>query len=188
VAEIQRQRIKSVYGEIKGIFQALPTGSNTLVPTSVAQHYNSAVDELSQVSETDYGRLKISRDDLWDAESNDNYDPIAVRAKVSALMRRLEEEHGFGASEQTSTSAPVIVTVNQNQQVTVSVTPIQEIIDSTSNEDIKAELAELKDALENKKDAKQASSILSTIQAKSWEVFIKVLPYVLEHLGHTPHH
>jgi hypothetical protein len=66
----------------------------------------------------------------------------------------------------------------------VSVTPIQELINSTSNEEIKAELTELRDALENKKDAKKASGILSTIQAKSWEVFIKVLPYVLEHLGH----
>lgn len=167
--------------------RALPTGANVLVPRSIGTQYNNAVDELSRVAETDYARLKLTSDDEWEYGVNNDYDPTAARAKVSSLVGRLEEEHGFGSSEPVAGS-PVVVTVNQNQQVTVSVTPIQEIINSSDDDEIKAQLQELKNTLETSKDAKKLSRILNTIQERSWEVFIKVLPYVLEHWGSHPHH
>lgn len=188
MAEMQRQRIKSIYGEIKGLMQGLPEGAGEGVPNSVGFQYNSAVDELISVSDTNYARLKVTDADIWIHGSNSAYDPIAVRVKVSSLVHRLEEEHGFGGAERSSATSPVIVTVSQNQQLTVSVTPIQEIIDSSHDDELSEALNELKTILNTSKDPEKTSNILGSIGSKSWEVFIKVLPYVLEHMGSTSNH
>ncbi len=187
MAEIQRQRIKSLYGEIKGILNVLPSGDKTPVSPSVGEHFNAAVDELSSVSGTDYSRFKLSQSDAWPYGDDDYYDPIAIRSKTSSVVGRLEEEHGFGSAP-TIGNSPIVVTMNQNQQVTVSVTPIQQVIESTDDEEIRQELESLKHEIETTKNPKTISHLLNTIQAKSWEVFIKVLPFILEHMGQTPPH
>lgn len=183
MAEIDRQRIKSLYGEINGIFKNLPTTANTAVSRSIGNQYNQAVEELTAVSLTDYSRHKLSDDDRWLHGSGAAYDPNSTRAKIGSLVERLEEEHDFGNKETSTSSSPVIVTVNANQQLTVSVTPIQQLIDSAQDDKVKEELAKLNEALSQKKDSKTISNILIELQKKSWEIFIKALPFVLEHWG-----
>lgn len=181
MAEIQRQRIKGVYGEIAGILKGLPQGKdNYVVYRQVGDQFNIAIDELNHVSGTDYSRYKLLQTDLFNELA---YQGPVARAKIGGLVNRLEEEHNFGASNVAIQSSPVVVTVNNNNQITISVTPIQQIIDSTDDEALKQELDELKDVLNTSKDPQQASSLLNKIQQKSWEVFMKVLPIVLEQLG-----
>jgi Tfp pilus assembly protein PilN len=110
---------------------------------------------------------------------------VVAQVKMGALVKKLEEEYSFG-TKASGQSAPVVVTVSQNQQVSVTVTPIEQIIDSTQDEDIRKDLRDLKQALETEQDPQAGSKILNSLQQKSWEVFIKVLPYVLEHWGHLP--
>lgn len=178
--EIQRARIKSVYGDIAGILSQIPltTDKFTVVYRQTGDQYNRAVDELTTASQTDYSRYKLTPADRY---SESAYILPVTRARIGSLVKRLEEEYGFGTATQSQTS-PIVLTINQNQQVTLNITPIQQIID-TAGEDVKQELQELKHVLETSKDAKQASGILNKIQQKSWEVFMRVLPYVLEQLG-----
>jgi hypothetical protein len=175
--EKQHVGIKSIYGEITGILGQLPSIRETsTVPVAIADQYNSAVDELTRVSGTDYSRHRTPYDnDRFTLTSN-------IRTRVGSLARRLEQEYGYGDSKSAPLN-PVIVTVNQNQQLSVSITPIQQIIDSSQSEELRDDLDELKIALEQSKDSKKASGLLNAIQQKSWETFIAVLPVVLEYLG-----
>lgn len=186
MAEIQLQRIRGVYGEIAGILGELPLEEvSYYIPSQIGRHYNTVVDELNQVAETNYSRSKLVQDDYFN-EDPEHYITSMVRIKVGGLVKRLEQEYSFGTNAASSHTAPVVVTVNQNQQVTVSVTPIQQIIDSTDSEDVRQELEELKRAVETGTDQKKTSSILNSLQQKSWEVFMKVLPYMLEHWDKHP--
>jgi len=65
MAEIQRQRIRGLYGELKGILKVLPSGDKSPAPPSVGKQLNMAIDELSSVSDTDYSRFKLTDDDIW---------------------------------------------------------------------------------------------------------------------------
>ena len=67
--------------------------------------------------------------------------------------------------------------------MTVTITPIQELIQNEQDDEIKDLLLELREALNKDKKSEKTSTILTTIQQKSWEVFIKVLPYDLKQLG-----
>ena len=187
MAEIQRTRIKSLYGEAAGILSQLPLASQaSAVPPSIGQQYNAIIDELNGVAETDYSRHKLTGTDMWIGNSS-QYDMTVCRSKMGSLVKRLEEEYDFGLAASAQT-APVIVTVNQNQQVTLNVTPVQEIIESTDDEELKSVLEELKQLLQTTKDPEKASSLLTKIQQKSWQVFMKVLPVVLEQLGRHQGH
>jgi hypothetical protein len=185
MAEIQRQRIKSLYGEIKGLLKQLPVHEKTGISPSIGRQYNAIIDDLNSVSGTDYTRSKLTKEDIWPYGDESYYDPTATRAKCGSIVERLEEEFDFGNTLSTNV-APIVVTMNQNQQVTVSVTPLQQIIDSVTDDELRNELEELKQVLDTDKNPKTVSRILNTVQVKSWEVFIKVLPFILEHMGqHT---
>lgn len=181
MAEVLRVRIKSLYGEIAGILSQLPLASqNFSLPPQIASQYNAAVDELTAISSTDYSRFKLISEDVY---AEGEYYTSIVRSKVGSLVKRLEEEHDYGNSG-AAASSPVIVTVQQNQTLNVNVIPIQQLISSTSDEDLKVALEELRKAIEEEKNPSKASTILTTVMNKSWELFIQVLPYVLEHMGH----
>lgn len=182
MAEVQLTKIKGLYGEASGLLSQLPlvTQASAISP-AIAQQLNTVIDELSSVTDTDYSRHKLTEEDKWYGNKQ-QYDNAIVRTKTGSLVKRLEEEYGFGATA-SSPTAPVIVTVNQNQQVTLNVTPVQDIIDTTEDNELKSTLEELKQLLETTKDPEQASSLLNKVQQKSWEVFMKVLPFVLEQLG-----
>jgi len=182
MADIQLHRIKSIYGEMAGILSQLPLPEKKpWVYVSVGRQFNSAVEDLNKLTDSDYTRQKLSDNDYYMGDSN-CYDTTMIRTKIGSVVKRLEEEYGFGLNT-TPQSPPVVVTVNQNQEVTIAITPIQQLIDSTEDEELRKDLDELKTAVEVSKDQSKASTILNSIQKKSWEVFIKVLPYVLEHLG-----
>lgn len=180
MAEVQLQRLKGLYGEIAGILYELPKNDTDTVLFSghIVEQYNAVVDEISQVSNTDYNRHKISKDSNY----ADGYHTIAtVRSKIGSLVRRLEQEYGFSLKDSRNT--PVVVTVQQNQTVNITVTPIQTLINDTEDEILRDQLEDLRHAVEVDKSPSATRKVLKVIMEKSWELFIKVLPYVLEHIG-----
>lgn len=182
MAEINHQRIKSLYGEIKGILSQLPLSETAYCyPPSIIEQCNASLNDLNQITGTNYSRHKITENDRWEANQN-LYDAQIVRTKLGSVISRLEQEYGFGVIEQTAL-APVILTVNQSQQVQVTVTPINEIIQSSSDDELKLLLEELKKEIETTKNVGKTKDILAKILDKSWELFIKILPYVLEKWG-----
>jgi hypothetical protein len=181
MADRQIQQIRSIYGEILGIADHL---APNLVPASSIVLYNGAIDELSSISASDYSRFKATSADAY---SQTDYYVSAVKPKMGSLLARLEQEFGFykperGAPQPTTN----IVTIHNNNQLSVTVIPIQEVLQTiTDDEGLRADVEALKAVIEGNKDKKRASSLLSSIQQKSWEVFIALLPVVLEHLGRS---
>src|SRR5882724_7557441 len=118
----QRQRIRSLYGEIAGILPALPSSKEVwAIETQIGNQYNAAVDELSAAADTDYARYKLLDSDM--NEDRDGYVVSVARTRIASLTKRLEEEYSFGQSS-SSQGAPVIITVQQNQTLNVHVIPI----------------------------------------------------------------
>jgi len=176
MAEVQLLKVRSVYGEIADILGQMPLGKeSSIVHAQAANQYNGAVDELPEVATTD----------TYDGR---DYLTNMVRPRVGALIKKLEEEYGFGNNSGSDSTPPIVLNVTQNQQLTVSVTPIQQLIDSTTNDDIRSGLEELKRLLETGKVQNATSNILNSLQKRSWEIFIKVLLYVLEHWQHLSSH
>lgn len=182
MAEIQHQRIKSIYGELSGLYKgALHDVPNNHFPWAIAEQVNGSIDELNQATGTDYSRFKLAHEPHM---NNDYVTASFARTKMSAIVTRLEQEYGFNSSN-NSANTPVVVTVQQNQMVNVNVIPIQQLISDINDDGLKIQLNDLRDAVETHKDPAKTRSILKTIMDKSWELFIKVLPYVLQHMGNN---
>lgn len=170
MAEINRQRIKSIYSEIEGYLNAF-SDKEQIIPKQVGRNYNQLLSELTELTQTDFERHAV--------RMTGNYYLISdARMSMSSVASRLKSDYSF--SEQNSShSNPIVINVNQNQQMTVSVTTIQELIELQPDDEVKELLKELSDAIDSK-NADKSKTLLSTIGDKSWELFIKVLPYFLE--------
>jgi hypothetical protein len=183
MADRTLQQVKALYGEILGIADHLPT---SLLNPSVIELYNGAVDELSKVSNSDYSRFEATHADISRNFKNTVYRVDTVKPKMGALLSRLEQEfdlHKPSRGEQLS--SPTIVTINNNNQFSVTIVPIQEVLQSITDVDLCADVEALKEVIQGDKDKHKASSLLNRIQQKSWDVFIALLPIVLEQLGRS---
>ena len=185
MAEKQLLEIKALYGELSRMLIQIPNDVDE-VKASVGRQYNSIIDELNVASDSDYSRQKVTPDDYWN-DDEDYYDPVALKTKLGALVGRLEEQYGFGSQISAHGVPPVVITVTQNQQVNVAVVPIQSIIDTlTYDPELKKAVEDLKNVLETTKDKKTVTALLTAIMNKSWDVFIALLPAVLQSLGGIP--
>src|SRR5258706_1878481 len=93
MAEIQLARIKSLYGEAKGYFDAIKDESTTgpyTVPRTIVDKFNTIVDDISQISDTDYSRSKIPEKELRSIMSFRLVKPL-----MSSFINRLEQEYNF---------------------------------------------------------------------------------------------
>lgn len=178
-------QIKSIYGEILGIADHVPAHA---VPSSVIDLYNDAIDRLMEVSsERNYGRFRILGSDGVSRGGRILYSTASTRPRMTAVLSALEYTYGFSKTQRGEVQqTPMIVTIHNSNQVNVSVTPIQEIIEQLSDEYLRKDVEELRSIIEGSKDTKQASSLLSRIQERSWDVFIALLPVVLQSLGNLP--
>jgi len=105
MAEIQIARIKSLYGEAKGYFDAIKDESATgpyTVPRTIVDKYNTIVDDVSHISGTDYSRSKIPESELRSIMS-----VRLVKPLMAAFIGRLEQEYNFN---QSSNRSPVTQT------------------------------------------------------------------------------
>jgi hypothetical protein len=175
-------RIKSIYGEILGIADHLPSHA---VTGSVIDLYNLAIDRLIEAaSESSYSRFKVTLSDGISRNNKILYTTASARPKMTAALSLLEYTYGFRKTQRGEVEQPTtIVTIHNNNQLTVTVIPIQYILERVTDEDLKKDIEELKTLIEGSKDKKKASNLLNTIQQKSWDIFIALLPVVLEKLG-----
>src|SRR3989338_6457673 len=117
MAEIQITRIRSIYGDIKGLLSQIPASdAKPYIGSFVVNNYNSSIDELSEVSNTDYSRYKVTSGAKSESHSRgeDFYHSTDVRAQIGRVISRLEEEYGFGRSSIGQTN-PSIVIFNKYQ-------------------------------------------------------------------------
>lgn len=182
MAEIQLTRIRSIYGDIKGLLSQIPpTDKERFVKDFTVKMFNDALDELSRVSNTDYASYKVpdsQRNKTWP----ERYESIIVRGQIGRVVSRLEEEYAFGR-ESGGYQSPSIVIFNKNQnEISVQINyTVSELIDKTDNEEGKTQLRELRDELEKpNKNWEKIKSILIWILNFSKELFLEVLPIILQ--------
>lgn len=98
MAEIQLTRIRSLYGDIRGLLSQIPQASvDPHVAGFLVSQFNSTVEELSAVTNTDYSRYKVTLDArvLMHSKGEYYYSKL-VRPQIGRIISRLEEEYRFG--------------------------------------------------------------------------------------------
>lgn len=173
MAEIQRQRIKSIYSEVRGYLNAL-SDNEKIVSKQIGDNYNSLLQELSQLADTNFERHMVKKVGAY-------YLLPDTKLSMSSVVSRLESDYGFHDRTESG-HGPIVVTVNANQQVSINVIPITNLIAEQTDEELKDLLERLKESV-NQKDESTSKGILTSIADKSWELFLRVLPYVLEKWG-----
>jgi len=182
MAEIQLARIKSIYGDIKGLLSQIPTVEiQKFVKDFTVRTFNDALDELTRISNTDYSRYKVpesERNRTWP----DKFESVVVRAQVGRVISRLEEEFGFGR-ENGDQQSPNIVIFNKNQnEISLQINyTINDLIDKTTDEEGKVKLRELKDELEKSdKNWERIKTVLIWILNFSKDLFLEIIPIILQ--------
>ncbi len=180
MAEVQLTKIKSIYGEIKGYLEGLPQeGKGAMsgpfvVPAVVGKKFNSAVDELTTISNTDYSRFKVN------AEGNGTLNIREVRPSMHAVVCRLEEEFGFNKNNDRSIPAIIINNKNQNEISLELNYSLSQLVEE-ANDESKEKLKRLEDELNRpNKNWEVIKPILKWILDFSKELFIKIIPILLE--------
>ena len=100
MAEIQIARIKSLYSEAKGYFDAIKdkgAAGPYIVPRTIVDNYNIIVDDVSHISGTDYTRSKIPKSELRPIMSYRLVKPL-----MASFVGRLEQEYNFNQSNNHS--------------------------------------------------------------------------------------
>ena len=181
MAEIQLTRIKSIYGDLHGLLaQIPPVDKEAYTKAFTVQSFNTALDELSIATGSDYSGYKVPDSERSKAFS-DSYDSKIVKAQVGRVVNRLEVEFGFG--RKGGQQSPNIVIFNKNQnEISLQINyTINDLIDKAGNIEEKKQLRELKDELEkSEKDWGKLRAILIWILNFSKDLFLEVLPIILQ--------
>lgn len=180
MAEIQITRIKSIYGDIKGLLSQIPPVDVSIyVKAFTVKTFNDSLDKLTKVADTDFSSYKVP---ISEINRINSYDSGVVRAQIGRIISRLEEEYGFGREESLCQS-PNVVILNKNQnEISLQINyTLNDLIDKTGDEEGKTQLRELRDELEkSSKNWEKIKSILIWILNFSKELFLKVLPIILQ--------
>ena len=182
MAEIQLIKIKSIYGDVKGLLSQIPSvDKERWVKEFIVKMFNEALDELTEISDTDYSRYKVPESQRSHSFM-DRYESTIVRGQIGRVVSRLEEEYGFGR-EANAQQSPGIVIFNKNQnEISLQINyTINDLIDRSINEECKEKLRNLRNELE--KPAKNwgvIKSILIWIINFSKDLFLEIVPIILQ--------
>lgn len=182
MAEIKLARIKSIYGDIKGLLSQIPLATTTgVIDQFIVSQFNQTLDTLTRLAETDFSHYKVPETQQVEAWPG-KFDTNSVRAQVGRVISRLEQEYSFGQTEQSATP-PGIVIFNKNQnEISLQINyTINDLINQSSDEESKSKLRELREELEKpNKNWEKIKNVLIWIINFSKELFIKIIPIILE--------
>lgn len=182
MAEIKLTRIKSIYGDVKGLISQIPLAVTTgTVDQFIVSQFNQTLDILTEITETDFSQYKVpdnQRVESWP----EKFDANVVRVQIGRVISRLEQEYGFGQNDQPSVT-PGIVIFNKNQnEISLQINyTISDLIKDSQDEESKEKLGELRDELEKpNKNWDTIKNILIWILNFSKDLFLKIIPILLE--------
>lgn len=181
MAEIQLTRIRSIYGDLRGLISQIPPlKEKGLVTEFIVEQINSALDNLSNETSSDYSTYKIpdsQRNQDWPGE----FQAEVVRVQLGRVISKLEEEYGFGQA--TKTQSPGIVIVNKNEnEISLQINyTINDLIDKSGDKESKSKLRQLDQELKKpNKDWDAIKKILVWILNFSKELFLEIIPIILQ--------
>lgn len=182
MAELQLTRIKSIYGDLKGLLSQIPLAeTNALVDQFIVLQINQSLDNLSNVTNTDFSTYKIPETHR-SKNRPDRFPTNIVRVQLGKVITRLENEYGFGQNSQFSTN-PGIVIFNKNQnEISLEINyTINDLIADEPSHDGKDRLKELKEELgKPDKNWEKIKAILIWILNYSKELSLKIIPIILQ--------
>ncbi|MDD5617461.1 MAG: hypothetical protein PHG69_00030 [Candidatus Omnitrophica bacterium] len=182
MAEIKLTRIKSIYGDIKGLLSQIPSPEKDMwVKEFTVETFNEALDELTRISETDYSAYKVPKSQR-NHNFIDRYESKIVRGQMGRVVSRLEEEYSFGI-ETDANRSPSIAIFNKNQnEISLQINyTINGLIEKYDNEECKEKLRNLRDELEKpSKNWETIKSILIWILNFSKDLFLEIIPIILQ--------
>lgn len=181
MGEIQLIKVKSSYGDLKGLLNQIPlTETNSLVDEFTVSQMNIALDSLTEVSGSDYSQYKIP-DSKRLQDWLDKFPADIVRAQLGRVITRLEMEYGFGNIEHNTNPGIVIINKNESEfSLEINYT-INELISKQENEESKGKLKDLKEELsKGEKNWENIKNILIWILNFSKDLFIQVIPIILQ--------
>jgi hypothetical protein len=180
MGEIIRTKIKSIYGDLRGLLGQIPTKDHSLTSGFIVSQINETFDKLTQASNTDYSNYKIPI-----SEKNPNfenkYSTTTVRTQVGRVISRLEEEYGFNQNNQTQKPNIVIMNKNENEISLRIDYSINDLIQKTTDEESKSKLNQLETELKKPdKNWEIIKQILIWMLNFSKELFLEVIPIILQ--------
>lgn len=180
MAEIQLTRIKSLYGDLKGLLSQIPFEKDKpLVEAFTVTKINETIDALSSVIQTDYSTYKIP-----DNQINSDWQEFPmgiVRTQLGRVISRLEEEYTFNRGDNNQTPGIVIFNKNENEiSLKINYT-INDLIEKYPSGESKNKLTLLKDELKKPtKDWGAIKGILIWILNFSKDLFLEIIPIILQ--------
>jgi hypothetical protein len=181
MGEIQLIKVKSSYGDLKGLLSQIPLeATNSIVDEFTVSQLNTAIDNLTNVSGSDYSGYKVPESkqlEDWPGK----FPTDIVRAQLGRIINRLEMEYSFGTSENSSNPGIVIINKNESEfSLEINYT-INELISKQENEESRGRLKDLKEELsKGEKNWENIKNILIWILNFSKDLFIQVIPIILQ--------
>lgn len=168
-------KVRSIYGKIKGYLEGLPderTSSGPwIIPQIIGVKFNEAIDELGMVTKKDCSKLKIKVD-------RETLNIREVKPAIHAAVCKLEEEYNLGKN--IFSPATIIYNKNENKTSIQITYTLQELIENADDES-KNKLKQLYDELNTtNRNWSRIKPIIVWILNFSKELFIKVIPILLE--------
>lgn len=181
MAEIKLTRIRSRYGDLKGLLSQIPLEKEkSVVDKFIVNQINSILDILSIDAETDYSSYKVP-DDQADPGWNYTYPSGIVRTQLGRVISRLEEEFNFSLGNKVQ--APGIVIFNKNEnEISLKINyTITDLVEKYPDEETKRRLSQLEDQLNKpSKNWDIIKGVLIWILNFSKDLFLEVVPIIIQ--------
>lgn len=179
MGEILLVKVKSIYGEIKGLYKGLPkrVSGPYCVPAIIGERFNTALDLLTQASNSDYSRFKISTEEL---NRGENCNIRVIEPLMLTVVSKLESEYNFDYEKKGA--SPNIVIINKNaNEVSIRIDYTIEDLINKFNGEASIKLNELKTELgKGTKNWEIIKNILIWILNFSKDLFLQVIPLIIE--------
>ncbi len=176
-------KVQAHFKQFKNFLEQLPKTHN--VKSAYVDDYNSMVDsaakDLSQdlsVFKVEGGPVEYYNDEQW-------YRNDALKLKLARIIGFLEGEFGLDDLTPHSTQTGIEISVINNNTIAVTINQsIQQLIESSTNDEEKEKLTELQEELKKpEKDWTKVKTILKWTLDFSEKLFFQLLPIVLKQYG-----
>ena len=181
MAELKLSKIKSIYGDLKGLLSQIPSiKEDSLVREFIVNQINSILDNLTNVSKSDFSDYKIP-----ESERNKNwpekFSSESVRTQLGRVISRLESEYGFGKEQDEKSPGIYIFNKNENEVSLKINYTINDLVKKYSDQEVKDKLNQLETELDKpNKNWDTIKQVVIWILNFSKELFLKIIPIILQ--------
>lgn len=179
---MNRQKIKSVYSQLKSLKEQFEADSGWYHASVIQGTYHPLIDELTDAIEEDCSKFKIPNTAYQMINgTTPTYKRLPTLTHMGMCVAFLEDRLNISDTNLNTSNESGVTIINQNTLAMNIQNTINELIESSSNEEEREKLTELNEELEKpEKDWDKIKNILIWILNFSKDLFIQVLPELLK--------